>query len=60
MKRYEKPIVEITKFNMADIIATSGEPVGPTTIDTTVTKDDATVTAVQNAGGFDAVGVFNW
>ena len=59
MKKYEKPMVELTKFNATDIIATSGEPV-KTTIDTAVDKSDAVKTAVQTAGGFDAVGTFNW
>ena len=59
MKKYEKPMVELTKFNATDIIATSGEP-GKTTIDTAIDKSDAVKTAVQTAGGFDKVGTFNW
>ncbi len=58
MKKYEKPMVELTKFNATDIIATSGPTPGKTTIDTTANK--AVVDAVKTAGGFDAVGTFNW
>ena len=59
MKKYEKPMVELTKFNATDIIATSGEPV-KTTVDTATDKGSAVQAAVKAAGGFDAVGTFNW
>lgn len=59
MKKYEKPMVELTKFNATDIIATNGEP-GKITINTAEDKSDAVKTAVKTAGGFDAVGTFNW
>ena len=56
MKKYEKPMVELTKFNAEDIIATSGDKrveaivTGGTTY---APSDDATKT-------FDTVEVFNW
>ena len=62
MKKYEKPMVELTKFNAEDIIATSGVPTpGKITVDTTSNQTDAVKAAVKTAGGFDAVGgTLNW
>ena len=54
MKRYEKPMVELTKFNAEDIIATSGK------VDyfvKTIKPQDSTESTPT---AFDAVEVFNW
>lgn len=55
MKKYEKPMVDLTKFNAGDIIATSGDKrvEAIVTGGTYAPSDDATKT-------FDTVEVFNW
>lgn len=56
MKKYEKPMVELTKFNAEDIIATSGDKRVEAIVNggtTYAPSDDATKT-------FDTVEVFNW
>lgn len=56
MKIYEKPMVELTKFNAEDIIATS-------TIDTAEISNERKEIAashIETAGTYDAVGIFNW
>ena len=57
-KIYEKPMVELTKFDVEDIITASGTSFS--------TKDEVNQTAEIQAsvkaadGGYDAVSVYNW
>lgn len=62
MKRYEKPMVELTKFNAEDIIATSGFSTTEAANAGIVTEaiTNKTVKATDN-GDYDASGSFlNW
>ena len=60
MKKYEAPIVELTKFDVEDVITTSGA----TPIDvTTLTDADARANAAADIAGNTANGldgVFSW
>ena len=59
-KIYEKPMVELTKFDVEDIILASG---GGTTMDLSkadALDETATKAIKANVGGADAVGVYNW
>lgn len=64
MKKYEAPIVELTKFDVEDVITTSGGGSTPTPIDVTTLTDagaraDAAADIAGNtANGLD--GVFSW
>ena len=60
-KIYEKPMVELTQFDVEDIILASGG--GGTTMDLSkadALDETATKAIKANVGGADAVGVYNW
>ncbi len=61
MKRYEKPMVELTKFNAEDIIATSGlsttDAANAGIVKTAI--DNGTLKATDG-GAYDAATTFNW
>ncbi len=60
MKRYEAPMVELTKFDVKDdILATSGISVIDSTNPVSDEIKNQIVTTVQGESN-DAVGVFTW
>lgn len=60
-KIYEKPMVELTKFDVEDIILASGGGIDAATIDVHDTAAvDAATTAISGTNKYDKVGVYNW
>ena len=60
-KIYEKPMVELTKFDVEDIILASGGGMDASSIDKSDTAAvDAAKTAIGGTGKYDVVGVYNW
>ena len=60
MKKYEAPIVELTKFDVEDVITTSGvTPIDVTTLTDADARANAAADIADNtANGLD--GVFSW
>lgn len=62
MKMYEKPMVELTKFNSEDIIATSTYSTKDKEWAATAMKDAMKAGTVKASDGvaYDDVEIFNW
>ena len=57
-KIYEKPMVELTKFDVEDIITASGIVVDTSSLSNE--EKNAITDPVKTAGSYDAVGVYQW
>ena len=61
MKRYEKPMVELTKFNAEDIIATSSfSTTDAANADIIKTAIDNGTLKATDGEAYDAAAAFNW
>ena len=59
MKKYEAPIVELTKFDVEDVITASVAPID--VLDANVTKEDLLEFATDIADAGNGLGnVFSW
>lgn len=59
-KIYEKPMVELVKFDVEDIMTTSMPAPIDTAALTKADKDALAGSIKGTTGGYDAVGVYNW
>ncbi len=59
MKKYEMPKVELTKFDIEDVITASGDPIDVNVNDTTAVAD-AKTDILNNGGTTGITGVFTW
>ena len=61
MKKYEAPIVELTKFDVEDVITASAGTIDVTTLDEVgITTALADLEAGMTLGSNDLDGVFSW